>query len=793
MFHQWRAAVRSLARRPALTIAVVVTLALGIGANSAIFSAVDAVLLKPLPFPDGDRLVAVYESNLARRQATQLVAPGRLEEWNRSNRTFVALAAHYFENMTDTTGPLPERVEAMRISPRFFSVLRVSAALGRTPTPQEELFGGPSVIVVSDAFWRNRLHGDPSAIGRKLILGGANRTVIGVMPPSFRYPYATTEVWVPAQSPAMLMEARRARFYKAVGRLKEGVTIEQSQEDLTRVQAALGEQFPETDKGWGAAVVALKEEQIGGVRRTLWLLLGAVALVLLAACGNVACLLLADSARRERDIAIRFAIGADRVRVVAELLREGALLALAGTGVGLLLAAWGMSAMRAAATQLPRAADIHVDARLVAFTMAIGSITTLVFALAPALRAARKDPADALSRGGRAEASGHHALQRVLVAAQVALAIVLLVGAGLLVRSFTRLQQVSPGLDPDHVLTFRMSAQWSEQLDAVVQRQARTIRRLELIPGVASAALSQVVPAATDYPPSEFHIIGRDPAEKTFAHTRSVSAGYFRTLRIPILQGETCRDDPAAPAFSKALVTRAFTDRFFANDDPRGHALIFQNLPPGQTVEIVGVVGDVRERGLLSSAEPVIYMCGYSPYWPDPIFLVRTDAAHPASVTAIRAALREIEPRRAVYAVSPLAERLRDSVAQPRLNTLLLTLFAAVALLLAAMGLYGVLSQLVAGRRREIGLRMALGEPPARILRSVVMQAAAVTVAGIASGLAGAFAAARLMASLVFEIPPVDPLTFAAAPAVLAAVALATAFVPARRAALVNPVEALRE
>jgi putative ABC transport system permease protein len=306
-------------------------------------------------------------------------------------------------------------------------------------------------------------------------------------------------------------------------------------------------------------------------------------------------------------------------------------------------------------------------------------------------------------------------------------------------------------------------------------------------------AFSQVVPVTTDYPPNEFHIIGRDPEEKTFAHTRSVSAGYFRTLRIPILQGETCSDDPAAPPFSKALVTRAFADRFFGNEDPRGHGLTFQNLPPGQTVEILGVVGDVRERGLLSSPEPIIYTCGYSPYWPDPIFLVRTDAAHPASVAAIRAALREIEPRRAVYAISPLAERLRDSVAQPRLNTMLLTLFAAVALLLAALGLYGVLSQLVAGRRREIGVRMALGEPPARILRSVVMQAAAVTVAGIACGLAGAFAAARLMASLVFDIPPLDPLTFAAAPAVLSAVALATAFVPARRAALVNPVEALRE
>src|SRR5947209_584501 len=309
---EMRAALRPLARRPGLSATIILTLALAIGANSAIFSAVDAVLLQPLPFPSADRLVAVYERNRALRQATQLVAPGRLEEWNARNHTFDGLAAMYFENMTDTTGALPERVAAMRTSPRFFAVLGAAPALGRTPTPEEERFGGPPVAVVSDAFWRDRLNGDPSAAGRKLILGGVIYTIIGVMPAAFRYPTERTEVWLPTRAPASLLQVRTARLYTAFGRMKPGVTIDEAQADLDGVQARLGEEFPQTDRGWGSALVPMKEEQIGGVRRSLWLLLGAVALVLLAACGNVACLMLADAVRREQEIAIRFALGARR-------------------------------------------------------------------------------------------------------------------------------------------------------------------------------------------------------------------------------------------------------------------------------------------------------------------------------------------------------------------------------------------------------------------------------------------------------------------------------------------------
>jgi predicted permease len=791
--HHWRAALRALGHRPGLALTVVATLTLGIGVNSAIFSAVDAVLLKPLPYPAPDQLVSVYELNATRPDATQLVAPGRLEEWNRLNRSFDGLAGSYFENMSDTTGALPERVEAMRVSPRFFTVMGVAPARGRMPGSLEERFGGPPTVVLSDAIWRARFGGDPSVVGRAMILGGVSRTIIGVMPPAFRYPTATTEVWIPAQSTPGMLSARQARIYIAVGRLKPGVSIEAGLRDLNRVQAQLGEQFPETDKGWGASLVPLAEETIGGVRRSLWLLFGAVALVLLAACGNVACLMLADAARREQEVAIRFALGADRRRVIGQLLREGLLLALAGAALGLVVAHWGIAALRAAATGLPRIAGLHVDMRLVAFTFTLGAATTVFFALAPAMQATRRDPARALARSGRGLTGGRQRLPRALVGAQVALAIVLLVGAGLLVRSFRRMQDVSLGLEPAHVLSFRMSASWAERTDAVVQRHARTLNRLEAIPGVVAASFSQALPAGADFPPSEFQIVGRARGEKTFSNGRSVSAGYFRTLHIPILRGSSCGNDPAQPPFSKALVTRAFGEVFFPGEDPIGHAVRTLNMPAGQSAEIIGIVGDVRERGRLRGAEPVIYWCGFSPYWPDPFFLVRTNPARAVSIGAIRAALREIEPNRAVFAVRPLSDALSSALSQQRLNTMLLALFAAMALFLAAMGLYGVLSQLVATRRREIGVRMALGARPGQIVRSVVAQAALVTGIGIAVGLGGALALTRFMAGLVFDISAVDPVTFAVVPLLLAAVSTVTALVPARRAARVDPMRALRE
>ncbi len=793
MLHDLRVAVRSIRHRPVLALAVIATLTLAIGANTAIFSAVDAVLLKPLPYPDADRLVSVYELNRAQRQATRLVAPVRLEEWHAQNRSFVGLTGSYFENMTDTTGALPERLAAMRTAPRFFSVLGVSAAIGRTFTEEEERFGGAQAIVLSDAFWKRRLNADPSAIGRALNVGGVNRTIVGVMPPSFRYPSATTEVWVPAQMYPGLAQARQARFVTAVARLEPGVTLAQAEDDLNQIQARLGDEHPQTDKGWGASLVSLKEERVGGIRRSLWLLLGAVAFVLLAACGNVACLLLAEAARREHEVAVRFAIGASRATVVRQLLLEGLVLALSGAALGLVLAVWGTAVVRRVASQLPRIDEVHVSPPLIAFTLVLGIVTTIVFALVPALQATRLAPVQALSRSGRSPAGGRQTLRRLLVTAQVALAIVLLAGSGLLIRSFAQLQQVSLGFDPTDVWTFRMSAQWSEQFDAVVARQARTIDRLLATPGVEAAAFSQLPPAGLETPPGEFGIVGRDTGERLFAIGRAVSAGYFATLRIPMLEGETCRPEPKMFATPDALVTRAFADRYFPGEHPIGHALTSAGLPRGTSARIIGVVGDVREGGAVTDMQPLFYLCGYNQYWPDPYFLVRGAPGPALSMDTIRAAMLEIEPRRAVYSAQRLQEALAASLTQQRLSAVLLGLFAVTALLLAAVGLYGVLAQLVSSRRREIGVRMAMGARPVQIVRSVVGQAATMTGVGMLVGWAGALGLAQFMTALVFGVSTRDPVTFMAVPIVLAMVAGLAAFIPARRAARIDPIRALRE
>jgi putative ABC transport system permease protein len=589
-----------------------------------------------------------------------------------------------------------------------------------------------------------------------------------------------------------LLQNRDARFLTAIGRLRPGVSLEQGRADLTAVQARLARQFPQTDSGWSAALVPLKEEQIGGVRRSLWLLLAAVTLVLMAACGNIACLLLADATRREHEIAVRLALGASRARVVCQLLMEGALLAILGALSSLVVSRWAINLLRTGAMgaiALPRLQELALDRRLLLFTLVAGMSTTVLFALAPALRSTRKDVAARLGQASRTHAGGHHGLQQLLVTAQIALAIVLLGGAGLLVRSFSRLQHVSAGFDPNRVLTFRMSAEWTEKADAVANRQLRILARLNAIPGVASAAFAQVLPATVDYPPAEFRISGRNTGEHLFGYTRAVSANYFRTLRIPILQGETCRDDPSRP-YLDVLVTRSWADRFFPNESPIGHDIESLSIS-GLEQRIVGVVGDVRELGVAKDPPAVAYSCGLQPNWPDPFFIVRTSRDMP--IADIRNALHEIEPTRAVYAVRLLTDTLERTVSQQRLNAILLVLFAGTALLLAAIGLYGVMSELVSARRREIGVRLALGARAGHILSTVVRPAAATTVAGIVIGLVGAFALTRFMNALVFQISTRDPVTFAVVPLLLAGVATVASIVPVRRATRTDPMEALRE
>ena len=787
MLEELRAAARAVVRRRALAVTVVLTLSVAIGAAAAVFAVVDAVLLKPLPYPGADRLTAVYESNAAQGQHASLVAPVRLEEWNSRTRAFDGLAGSYFENVTETSGPIPERVAAMRTSRRFFTVLGTPAALGRTTTDEEERFGGPAVVVISDGFWRARLNADPSAIGRQLVLAGSPRTIVGVMPRSFRYPTAATDAWIPAQRPAGLLSARQARFYTAVGRLKPQVTADQARDDLASIQQRLGVEFPQTDAGWSARVVALKDDKTGDISRSLWLTFGAVVLVLLAACGNIASLLLAAASRREHEVAIRVALGAERRRVLRQLLLEGLVLSVMGCAGGLLLAAWSLQAGGAAASGFAEFSDIAIDARVVIFTMATGLLATTGFALVPALQITRRRVSGALAQGPRTVAGGRQRLQRALVAAQIAVAVVLLVGSGLLIRTFIRLQQTPPGFDPADVLTFRISAAWGERPEAVANRQLRTLEHLRGAPGVLSVGLATTLPAAADSPPNEFVIQGRPSTERSLAVARQVSAGYFATLRVPLLEGHICSDTTNAPTPSRVVVSKAFADKFFHGETAVGHRIV-QRFPS----EIVGVVGDVRERSLLTPPEPVIYLCGLMPYWPDPYYLVRTDPSNAASLASLRQVVKGLEPGRAVYDAVPLTTRLAETLSQRRLATALLGIFAAATLMLSVLGVYGMLAQFVSERRREIGLRMALGARAGQIVTHILGYASITVAAGIAAGAGLAYAAGKLMAALVYGVSVHDPAAMAGGPLLLLVIAVVATALPLRDALRIEPRESLR-
>ncbi len=533
--------LRRILKRPAFFFAVVLTLTLGIGANSAIFSVIDAILLKPLPYPGSERLMALYEANPKQKTDRGGVAPVRVEEWNRLSRSFNGIAGAYTESMAETSASLPERLVVARCSPRFFPVLGTLPLAGRGFSPEEDLFNGPSVAVLSERFWRRRFNASPTAVGSTLRLGTTSYRIVGVAPDSFRFPSSDVDVWTSAALPPWVMTNRYARFYSAVGRLREGMPQGSAQAELAGVQAQLAMQYPKTDANWTALVEPLKEETVGGARRSLWILYGAVSLVLLIACANVACLLLAQARQRRREIAIRFSLGARRWQIVRELLLESFWLALPGSVCGLLLSIAGAGLLRQAAAAFPRSEEISVDWRIVAFTLSLSLLTTVLFGLFPAFAATREETSTTLaSTGSRTQVGGTGRALGTLVTAQIALAIVLLIGAGLLIRTLSRLGQVALGFEPQNVLTLRISASWGEtnDLPKVRQRLARTLETLRAIPGVESAALAADVPGKPKDYPSEFKIVGRDTqGERLFSEATTVTSDYFRVLGIPILSG----------------------------------------------------------------------------------------------------------------------------------------------------------------------------------------------------------------------------------------------------------------
>jgi predicted permease len=789
----FRYAVRAALRKPAFTATVVITLALGIGASSTIFSLIDTVLLRPLPYPNAARLVALHEMKPGANEMRTPVAPGRLEDWDGQNHAFVALAGSSADMLTDNTGALPERLDTAFVSPRFFTVLSVAPGLGRRFTQEEERASGPPAVMISDAFWKRRFSADPAVLGRTLHLMDTSYVIAGVMPASFQYPSPETELWLPRRADAAMLRLRDARFYNCVGLLKPGVTLQQAHSDLSAVQQRLGEQYPATDAGWGISVDPLKDELVGRVRAGLWLLLGSVSLLLAIASANVACLLLARLNSRAAEISTRCSLGAGRAAIVRQLFIEGLVYAFGGGLVGIAAAFAGLRFLCAQLAGLPRITELTVDARLLFAVVGISVFAAVLFSLAPILQTFRSGLAGLIIQGGRGIAGSRQRLPRVLVSAQFGLAAALLIGAGLFLRSLVNLQETPLGFRYNNVLALRIGASSNEPLSQTIQRQERTFRSLSALPGVTAVAMSSGLPGVNPTWPREFEIEGEASPDGRlrFATWRIVTAGYFKTADIPILSGRTCRMTSDFKTPFEALVNQSFVNRYFTGRSPIGHNIL--KGPQGDAAaRITGVVADAREDGYGVPPQPLIYACGYLRYWPDSDYLIQ--AGNPAAIAiAVRKVIREMEPSRAVYAVRPLSEALGAALSEVRFRAAVVSLFSLLAIVLAAIGLYGVMAYMVSQRTREIGVRVALGARPSQIVGSLLRSAGVLAGAGIAIGIALAALAHRMVSTLLYGVRSFDAGAYLAAIGVLLAVALVATLIPVRRALSIDPTQALRE
>lgn len=794
-----RYGVRMLLKSPGFALVAVLTLALGIGANTAIFSVVDAMLLRPLPYPEPDRLVRIWESSLKLDSPRNVVNPRNFLDWRDQSHSFEAMAA-VVDHMTNlNVSGHPIAVQSLTVSPEFFSILRVPPFLGRALVPEDGIRGRNQVVVLSYQFWRRQFGASPSVLREDIEVDGLRCPVVGVMPQTFSFPNSRAELWLPAALDRN-DESEGGRFMSVVARLKPGVTLDQAQQDMIRVTNFTAEARPNYNKNWSASVVPMLEDATEGVSRPLWVLLASVGFLLLIACANLANLLLMRATTRLREIAVRSALGASRGRIVQQLLVESLLLSLAGMAAGLLFAYFGLNALLAlipANAPLPRTEPIAVDARVFLFTLGVSLLTAVIFGLVPSLRLSRVDLQNILTQGTlRSGVGGHLLLRRSLVVAEVALALILSVGAGLMLRSFARLMSVDPGFNTEHLVTMHIWTSPTRYGDDRNRSQYvdKILTEIRHTPGVRAAASVHFLPltertsgscfSPADQPPPT-------PAESPDAQFLIITSDYFKTMGTSVLSGREFNERDQFGGSPVAVVNQAFVRRFSPNQDILGKQLrVCWTIQ--KPVEVIGVVADARQEGLQQSPQPTIFLCNTQAPMYFASLVVRAYGDARQIMREAELAVHRVDPDQAVSDLQTMDSVFSDSVSAPRFQLVLLLVFAGIALALAIIGVYGVVSYSVTQRTQEIGIRVALGARAGDVIQMVLQEAVLLAGVAVVLGLSGAFALTRLLQSLLFEVTPTDPVTLGVVATAVLFVAVASAFVPVRRAVRVNPMIALR-
>jgi putative ABC transport system permease protein len=815
MLQEFRFALRNLVKTPGFTIVAVITVALAIAANTAVFSLVNALLIRPLPFKAPESLVLLFERFSGQGLDQIPVSAPEYLDWEKQTRSYERIAAFNFANFNLTGGDMPERVQGAVVTPSLFPLLGVQPIKGRVFNDAEFGEGNDGIVVISERLWRRRFNSDPQLVGTQVSVNGRSFTVVGIMPANFEFPLPLfgvqggtfaerADMWKPIAFTKQELESRGSRSYGVIGRLKPGVTIAQAQAEADTIVANWHPLFPdnyEPATKFGATLYPIHDLVIGGMRPALMILLGAVAVVLLIACANLTTMLLARAGAREREFAIRLALGAGRLQLVRQMLAESTLLALIGGTAGVLLAVWGLDLLRSIGTQtVPRLAEVNLDLRVLLVTLGTAVATGIVIGLIPALASGKPELTEALKEGGRGSTSGirRNRLRNSLVIAEVALALVLLVGASLLMKSFMRLQNVHPGFQPKNVLTMEVALPLLKypRGKPVADFYAEATRRIKALPGVEAAAFTSILPLSGTNSDSSFQIEGRDAAaEKVYPdeEIRGITPEYFSVLKVPLLQGRFFNEGDQFEGPGAVIVNQSFAKKWFPNQEAVGKRITFSDTtkPDVKWITIVGLVGDMRHRGLDLDPKPEYYLAHNQTPYRAMILAVRSTQDPRSLTSAIRREISRLDPDLPAANVRTLEQVAADSIAPRRLSVILIGVFAAVALVLASVGIYGVMSFLVVQRTHEIGVRMALGAQRADVLRLVIGRAAKLVLMGTGIGLLLGVLSSQALRALLYNVGAFDLMTFITVTIALIVVSLLASYIPAVRATRADPMIAL--